>query len=144
MKHDGFDHLFPAPKLMYEALRDAGRSAKPQRNVQWVNAADNGDMVFNVWRHSLRKRGTKIYSAFIRKNRVEHNPSRKRKRDKLLEVLQQANGATVRVILLDEKIPESGVVRGNQFDPMRWSVHDFGDRYELRCACRNRLNASAE
>jgi hypothetical protein len=133
VKDDGFDHLFPAPKLMYEALHDAGLSAAtPQRNVQWVNPADDGVMVFNVWRHSLRKRGNKIHSAFILKSRVEHSPSRKRKRDRLLEVLQQANGATVRVILLDEKIPQSGLVSGNQLDSMMWSVHDLGDRYELR------------
>jgi hypothetical protein len=133
MKDDGFNHLFSDTKPMYEALRDAGwRTAPPQRNVRWVNHADDGVTIFNVWRHSLDKRGSRIYSAFISKSRAERSPSRKRKRDELLKVLQQANGATVRAILLDEKIPKSGRVSGSQCDPLMWSVHDTGDRFELR------------
>ena len=49
-----------------------------------------------------------------------------------MHFLERAPGATVRVVLLDERKPYSGVASGCKCDTVRWSVHDLGDRYELR------------
>jgi hypothetical protein len=131
--NDKFDHLFVAKKSMFGALRDAGlRAAKPQRNVHWVNQADDGATILNVWRHTLRKSGALITSDIIFGNRAELIPSRKRKRDEVREILKEAVGATVRVILLDERVPRQGLTSGCKYDPLLWSVHGGGDRYELR------------
>jgi hypothetical protein len=130
---DGFEHLFIGKTRMYEALRKAGvKRAVPQRNVPWVNRADDGDTIINVWRHSLRERRGTIYSDFALKKRVTRNPVRRAKREELMRVLSGASGATVRVVLLDERKPNSGLTNGCKYDPVKWSVHDLGDRYELR------------
>ncbi len=131
--NDGFDHLFIGKRRMYEALREAGvKQAVPQRNVPWVNTADDGSTVVNVWRHSLRQLRGSIYSDFGLKGRATRSPGRRAKREELMRVLSGASGATVRVVLLDERKPKSGNTNGCKCDSVRWSVHDLGDRYELR------------
>ena len=131
--NDNFEHLFVGKKQMYRALRDAGkRHAKPLRNVPWVNFADDGGAIVNVWRHSLRQRGSLIYSDFARKDYRPRNRMRRAKRKELMDVLTKSDGATVRVMLLDERVPRSGLTNGCNFDTSRWLVHNLGDRFELR------------
>lgn len=130
---DGFAHLFIGKTTMYKALRNAGmKRAVPQRNVPWVNRADDGVTIINVWRHSLRERRGTVYSDFALKRRVMRNPVRRAKREELMRVLSGASGATVRVVLLDERKRNSGLTNGCKYDAVKWSVHDLGDRYELR------------
>ena len=130
---DGFARLFVGKTTMYKALRNVGmKHAPPQRNVPWVNQADHGDTIVNVWRHSLRAHRGTIYSDFALKKRSTRNPVRRAKREELMRVLSGASGATVRVVLLDERKPRSGLTNGCRYDAVKWSVHDLGDRYELR------------
>ena len=52
---DKFAHLFVGKKQMFRTLRDAGKKdAKPLRNVPWVNFANDGGAIINVWRHELQ------------------------------------------------------------------------------------------
>jgi hypothetical protein len=130
---DKFEHLFAGKKQMFRALRDAGkRHAKPLRNVPWVNFADDGGAIVNVWRHSLGQRGGLVYSDFARKDYRPRNRIRRAKRKELMDVLTKSDGATVRVMLLDERVPRSGLTNGCKFDTSRWLVHNLGDRFELR------------
>lgn len=130
---DGFEELFVGKKQMFKALRDAGKKdAGPQRNVPWVNYASDGDIIVNVWRHSLRKSRGAIYSDFGPKKRIIQNSGRRAKREELMRLLEKASGATVRVMLLDERIPKSGLTSGCKCDSHRWLVCDLANRYELR------------
>jgi hypothetical protein len=129
---DHFEHLFVGKKQMYRALQDAGKgNAKPLRNVPWVNFADDGGVIINVWRHSLRRRGRLIYSDFARKEYRPRNRIRRAKRKELMDVLTKSDGTTVRVMLLDERVPGSGLTNGCKFDTSWWLVYDLGDRFAL-------------
>ena len=129
--NDDFDDLFIGKKSMFRALRDAGiKRTQPLRNVRWVNTADDGTPIINVWRSSLGRRGSAIYSDFTDKRRRSRSPARQAKRQELLSVLNMATGP-VRVMLLDETT-HSGRTAGCKFDTLLWTVHDLGDRYELR------------
>jgi hypothetical protein len=130
--NDEFAEMFVGKKAMFRALRDAGkRNAQPLRNVPWVNFADDGGAIVNVWRHSLRKRGNLIFSEFELKNYRPNNRSRRAKRAELMAVLDKLSGATVRVLLLDEKSRRGGLTNGCKFDSSRWLVHELRDRFEL-------------
>jgi hypothetical protein len=129
---DKFEHLFVGKKPMFRALRDAGKkNARPLRNVPWVNFADDGSAIVNVWRHSLRKRGSLIFSDFARKDYRPRNRYRRAKRTELMDVLLKSGGTAVRVMLLDEHVAGSGRTNGCKFDSFPWLVRDLGDRFQL-------------
>jgi hypothetical protein len=140
---DEFEHLFVGKKQMYRALRDAGKKdAKPLRNVPWVNFADDGGAIINVWRHSLKKRGSLIYSDFARTDYRPRNRMRRAKRKELMHVLTKSDGATVRVMLLDERVPGSGLTNGCNFDTSRWLVQNLGDRFALRRGRKGKIKST--
>jgi len=140
--NDEFDWLFDGKGPMFEALRKGGkRRAAALRNVPWVNWADDGDIIINVWRSSLLSRGSTIYSDFARKKRNIRNPARRAKREALMSALKHAKGKSVRVVLLDERKAGSGLTSGCKFDSVRWVVRDVGDRYNLIRGRRSAISA---
>lgn len=119
-------------KPVYMALRDAGFSgAQPRRNIPWITVADNGTTIMNVWRRQLEKRGSQDLAIIDARNwdrpsRAEH------KRKAVVEGLAALDGRSVRVVLLEERVPKSRRQTGARYDAdAEWLVEDTGEEFLL-------------
>ena len=114
---------------LYQAMRDAGiRRAMPQRNVQWINAADDGVTVLNWWRIDMEERADTIVGVVDARD-WPPNIGTKAKRNAVIEGLANLNGNLIRVIVL-EGIRGSRRQSGARYDDgAEWLVEDTGAEF---------------
>ena len=116
---------------LYQALGDAGITTGPQRNVPWVNQADDGTYVLNVWRDLLQKRDGGIVAVVDARSWRTETKRRQNKRQAVVDVLADHDGRTIRVVVI-ERVPGSSRTAGARFDDLGpWLVDDTGTDFVL-------------
>lgn len=125
------DATFPGgTQRLYQALRDAGIPADPQRNVPWINTTPDGAVVLNVWRRYLEVRGNKIV-ADIDARKWERGRIAKSKARAVVNGLEQSDGAVIRVVVIEEHPLISRKCIGARCDSSWWLVKDTGTDFRL-------------
>jgi len=122
--------VFPiGTKSLYQAMRDAGiRSAMPQRNVQWINVADDGMTVLNWWRNNMEERDKTIVGVVDARD-WPPTIGTMAKRNAVIDGLAKLNGKDIRVIVL-EGVRGSRRQTGARYDSTAtWLVEDTGDEF---------------
>lgn len=125
------DDLPIGTQPLYQALRDAGITTQPQRNVPWVNQADDGTWVLNVWRDLLKDRDGGIVAVVDARAWRTETTKRQNKRQAVVDVLADHHGRTIRVVVI-ERVPGSSSTHGARFDDGGpWLVEDTGTDFVL-------------
>jgi hypothetical protein len=116
-------------KRLYQAMRDAGiRHAMPQRNVQWINVADDGVTVLNWWRIDMEEREDTIVGVVDARDWPSDIGTRA-KRNAVIDGLAKLNGNVIRVIVL-EGVRGSRRQSGARYDAgAEWLVEDTGNDF---------------
>jgi HNH endonuclease len=116
-------------KRLYQAMRDAGiHRAMPQRNVQWINVADDGVTVLNWWRIDMEEREDTIVGVVDARD-WPSDIGTKAKRNAVIDGLAKLNGNVIRVIVL-EGVRGARRQSGARYDQgADWLVEDTGDDF---------------
>jgi 5-methylcytosine-specific restriction protein A len=114
----------------YQSFRDAGISlARPLRNVQWFNKADDGTPIFSLWRTYLRLTGSQVVAEL--NVRTWGRDGRTSKKARLVVDGLTANiGKNIRVMIIEEG-SDSRSANSTDFDPMLWRVEESSADFRL-------------
>ncbi len=114
----------------YQSFRDAGISqARPLRNVQWFNTADDGKPIFSLWRTYLRLIGGEIV-AELDVRTWGHDGRTSKKARLVVEGLTANLGKNIRVLIIEEG-SDSRSANSTDFDPMLWRVEESAGDFRL-------------
>jgi hypothetical protein len=128
---DFTDELPIGIQPLYRALGDAGITTRPQRNVPWVNQADDETWVLNVWRDLLKERDGGIVAVVDARSWRTETTTRQNKRQAVVDVLADHDGRTIGVVVI-ERVPGSSRTAGARFDDGGpWLVEDTGTDFVL-------------
>jgi hypothetical protein len=118
---------------MYIAMGNAGiLPAVPRRNVNWINRANDGTVVLNVWRRQLEQRGDLVVAVIDARDWLDPTGMRAKKRRDLISTLSATDGQVIRVVLLEEKVEKSRLSSGARYDhEATWLVEDTGHEFLL-------------
>ena len=123
---------------MFLSLRDAGFSNAPRpTNVRWVNTADDGVLIVNLFRDDIHPRRIRGRWAVTIRPHDWHTKTaaRRSKRDELVEMLTANAGNFVRVVVLERNLHNDRKHAGTRFDcDSRWRVQKVGNHFQLHRA----------
>ena len=115
---------------LYQALRDAGVAALPRRNVPWIDTAEDGTVVLNIWHSFVTWHGNQIV-AELRPRIWAGANSVGSKTHAVVTGLEAMHDRTIRVVVLEESASAKGMVQAAQCDPKYWLVEDTGSIFRL-------------
>ena len=125
------DELPVGTQRLYQALRDAGVPAQPQRDVAWIVQAADGFYVLNVWRELLEERNGGVVAVVGARTWDTDTKKTEKKRKAVVDVLIHQHRCLIRVVVIerDEKTEKTAGARFDSSGP--WLVEDTGTDFLL-------------
>jgi HNH endonuclease len=117
---------------LYRALREAGvRGFKATRNVPWINTANDGTVVLNIWHSQIVEGQEPLLAVVYARSRLETG-IREKKRVAVVEGLQSRHGRTIRLVVIESRTEDNQRQTGARYDDgAQWLVEDTGKEFRL-------------